>query len=1173
MDNSKLKSYLKKFDSISLAKSIYSITSWISNRNYIGIVDNLNKSFIEIEDNCGFIEILTYEDFKKMFQDLIPHLKGTYGYPEEFTSDTGEVKFYSENRFKKIFIGNGSEDVYEACFFIESIVQSDEYLKSIWQEILSYEDFILSKLYKGDFFHSKEFECPPKEYFENVFENYESLKNPKLKLFFNDFKSSNSELYDFFTEKKGYPIFLPVIKESFLEKIEQLLTVEHFKDSAWSAVINQVRDNFLPIPSRETQAIFSIILIEKETKLEIVIENSFVIWDISDVVIFVPNILNEELLESLKLGIRDENYALAGFSSNGGLIRVSFESEMSMIIQKVEDVDISPNISKMMLFAETDEVYIDMRGLMGIINFASDINEIIEFIKFLNDKGSSEKIMNSSGITSYFQIWKDMNKVIIEGSLDAMIVVPPYQSVEKTIEFFSDDMKYYPYDAGIDFSKIHHWNFVTETKSDLSLNAKGGTGSADIFMEKDKSIIYQELYFIIEDMDEKTVETITSFHEIIINELAENKELILSMYRKNVLEINLVSERVLKKNATNLSIIESKYCRKVSINSDDNSQILLVKPDWKKIVNDNIISKEKSFENELIFSFLTGGNFSDEKILEKEIKKSNNEQRTSSISQIEIPYFIDPHLNFDPPKTSAFKNVRKVMSKIIEKMELETKEYEESEIVGVIRRFRNEIRNDLVKKINFFDKIDLHKKLLNVYSTILFQINIHQERINEFQEVDYLREDSLNEFREQTIKLREESKTYRQVLEYLLEENLIFDRIKTNRIITNQDLDELIAYSKWILDFQTMSDSVSYGASGWNKLEVREDHVIEIEETVKYVKDAELLKKLRYVYGDYSYRNDEIDKEMLDLVDKAFQSEMQISFKSLFTTLKLLYSNEYVTHIAQQEEVQITNNIIEAPVNTIANLFVLETELPIEEFFKVLAFITINVNLISDSSGVIPVWEKKKRKNKLSAQPVLLVNNNLIFSPISLYELKKSWLQGTMSFILPYNIDLEKTTKAVDKWKNHYEHKIVMDLASLFEESIYDVYPDKELYKLDPKGKHPRDLGDYDLIVINKEKKEIILFEVKYMRLSQTMKDFLGDQGKYFLNKKAKAKKYVRRVNYFEEQVNQITSNLGFEDSFVVKKFFLSNKNIRSFFKEYPFEVIGFNEFEQTYFDQENMKM
>lgn len=1170
MNNTELMLYLKKFDSMSLAKSIYAIASWISNRNYIGIVDTLNKSFIEIEDACGVVEIVTYEDFTKMFQELMLHLKGSFGYPEEFTSDTGEVKFYSEGSFKKIFIGNGSEDVYEACFFVESIVQGNEYLELMWQEILNYEDFILSKLYIGEFSQSERFECPPKEYFENVFDNYELLKNPKLKLFFQGFNSSNSELYDFFTRKNGHPIFLPTIKESFLEKIENILPAEHVKKSSWRAVINQVRDNFLHIPSRKRQSIFSIILIEKETKLETIIENSFMIFGVNDGVIFVPEDLNEELLESLKLGIRDEKYTLTGISADGNLVGVSFETEMSIIIQKVEDVDLSPNISKMMLFAEMDEAYIDMKGLMGIVNFASDIDEIAEFIKFLNDKANSEKVMNASGITSYFQIWQDMDKVIIEGSLDAMIVVPPYQSIEKTIEFFSEDMKYYPYDAGIGFSKIHHWNFVAKTKADLSLNAKGGTGSADIFMAKDKSIVYQELYFIIEDMDETTVETMSSFHEIIINELDENKELILSLYRKNVLEINLVSERVLKKNAAKLPIIESKYCKKIVINSDVDRQILLVKPYWEKITNNNITSKEKSFENELIFSFLTGGNFSDEKILEKEINKSNNEQRTSSISKIEIPYFIDPHSSFDPPKTSAFKNVRKMMSKIIEKMELETKEYEESEILGVIRRFRNEIRNDLIKKIEIFDKIDLHKKLLDVYSIILFQINIHQERINEFQLVDHLRKDSLTVFREQAIKLREESKTYRQVLEYLIEENLICDRINTDRIITKQDLDELIAYSKWILDFQTMSDSVSYGASGWNKLEIREDHILEIEETDKYVRDAELLTKLRYLYGDYSSRDHEMDNHMLDLVDNVFQMETQISFKALFTTLTLLYSHSYMTDIAKQVEVQVTNNIVEVPINIIADLFQLETDLPIEEFFKVLTFITINVDQISDSSGVIPIWEKKKRKNKLSAQPVLLIENKLVFSPISLYELKKSWYQGMMNFILPYNVGLEKTIGVIDRWKEYYEHKIVTDLASLFEEAIYDVYPDKELYKLDPKGNHPHDLGDYDLIVINKEKKEILLFEVKYMRLSQTMKDSLGDQGEYFLKRKAKAKKFMRRVDYFQEHIEQIMNNLGFEEDFVIKKYFLSNKNIRSFFKEYPFEVIGFNEFRQTYFQLKN---
>jgi len=404
------------------------------------------------------------------------------------------------------------------------------------------------------------------------------------------------------------------------------------------------------------------------------------------------------------------------------------------------------------------------------------------------------------------------------------------------------------------------------------------------------------------------------------------------------------------------------------------------------------------------------------------------------------------------------------------------------------------------------------------------------------------------------------------VLEYLIEENLICEKTSNNTPGWRQ-IDEMIAYSKWILDFQSMSDAVNYGALGWNQLEIREDYVIEIEETEKYLEDGKLLMDLRYTYGDYSNRDNEIDKKMMDVIESKFQSETGISLKSLATTLVFLYSNSIVNELSEHEEVVIKNNVVEAPINCIANVFIQETDLFVEEFYKVIEFLTINIDKIPDANGVIPIWEKKKRKNKISAQPILFIGNRMIYTPVSLYELQQSWFQGMMNFILPYNIELEKTTEAVDKWKNHYEDKIVEDLSLLFKTDIHDVYVDKELYKLDTKGNHPRDLGDYDLIVINKEKKEILLFEVKYMRLSQTMKDSLGDQSKYFLNRKAKAKQFTRRIEYFERNAKEIMSHLGlFNEEFLIKGYFLTNKNIRSFFKDYPFEVISFNQFRHIYF-------
>jgi hypothetical protein len=149
----------------------------------------------------------------------------------------------------------------------------------------------------------------------------------------------------------------------------------------------------------------------------------------------------------------------------------------------------------------------------------------------------------------------------------------------------------------------------------------------------------------------------------------------------------------------------------------------------------------------------------------------------------------------------------------------------------------------------------------------------------------------------------------------------------------------------------------------------------------------------------------------------------------------------------------------------------------------------------------------------------------------------------------------------INFWKKKYEDKIVKDLAQLFYDPKYIVHQDKELFKLDKNANHPRHLGDYDLIVFDKLNKKVLLFEVKYMRLSQTMKDIMGDQSKYFIGKKPKAAQFTRRVKYFEENKDVILNNLGYSSDFSIHSYFITNKNIRSHFRDYPFKIKSYNEF------------
>lgn len=292
-----------------------------------------------------------------------------------------------------------------------------------------------------------------------------------------------------------------------------------------------------------------------------------------------------------------------------------------------------------------------------------------------------------------------MDRVINEGAEEINLFMLPYDSVNNTVYYFRERLKKYPFFNDTTFQNVHSWKFIENSKTDLSLVSKSGISSVDIYQFQDKFLVYQEMHFISEDLNSKILETITSIHEIIINGLNLNKEQILSLLKKKYLEINLVSESVLEKNSKFHKVFDSEYCRKIVINESEDKQILLVQPYWEKIVEDNISSETLEFENKLLISFIEGASLNNLEKLKSDIYLCNSSKRTSSISKIEIPYYIEPHYKFISPDNTAFKNVRKLMSKIIKEVGLEPGVYGEDEIVGLVRQFRNKIREGLKNRI------------------------------------------------------------------------------------------------------------------------------------------------------------------------------------------------------------------------------------------------------------------------------------------------------------------------------------------------------------------------------------------------------------------------------------------------------------------------------------------
>ena len=296
-------SFLCDYEITTLASAIYSITSWFPNRRFLGIIDKLNRDFINNESKIlGATKIDSYSKFvvfyKKVIENYIPE------YPkEEFPIDVGNVRFYANDRFHKVFIGNGNENTYETLFITESLVHDFEQFKEIWYEILEYEDLIISSLkpFKSEF-TQEEFECPSEKYFNFISQNYKIFYDDKLAQYFKTFKSSNGELYPLFSPISSFPIFLPMMKDCFIERIESEIEESKFEDSVWLSFWRRLNCNFTKFFEQEGNSFYNLRLINKETKEKTDLENTLAFLNEDRLIVLESS--KNKISEHFKKGMR-----------------------------------------------------------------------------------------------------------------------------------------------------------------------------------------------------------------------------------------------------------------------------------------------------------------------------------------------------------------------------------------------------------------------------------------------------------------------------------------------------------------------------------------------------------------------------------------------------------------------------------------------------------------------------------------------------------------------------------------------------------------------------------------------------------------------------------------------------------------------------------------------------
>ena len=202
-------------------------------------------------------------------------------------------------------------------------------------------------------------------------------------------------------------------------------------------------------------------------------------------------------------------------------------------------------------------------------------------------------------------------------------------------------------------------------------------------------------------------------------------------------------------------------------------------------------------------------------------------------------------------------------------------------------------------------------------------------------------------------------------------------------------------------------------------------------------------------------------------------------------------------------------------------------------------------------------------KGFISKGAIEYSNNDYIYSPIIMEEVRKRWIEGFLQFYPPFEIGLERTCTALYAWKNNYEHLFSSEVEVLLKESGCEYAKhDVDLRREDRRGNHPTIdvLGDYDVIGLNTTQKRIFIIECKVLQPIGSVFEHSNQQKRFFTKEKFD-EKFQKRIDYFSKVAMSFFANHGYDtEGFTINPYMVVNKVFSSYYKHVQFPIVTFDE-------------
>lgn len=1169
----KILNVFKQYTNKSVAKAIYTINSYLPNRNLLDLYITLNYGF-KINKIEGIKEINTYFEFTEFAQKIISFYKPNPMNTDIQIHDLGEIQIPFADNIYPIIVGSGHNHSFIFHYFIDEIAVSNSIGDDV-KELLEFNTELINNLKIGfdgriDEYNHKII-IPSEKHFEQIYKTYDYFNERFSKLKVNQY---------FFTEDHPNKLhFIDKNNQSFL-----LFNTSIVIDYVGHEISKLANEQLIKVVNRTIQR-YLINQFELSGEQNHVLNNAFIMDNpkgkpITEsiatillngrVVIFLNECVapSQESSDSLhnqimELHKQDKLHIMAYYKKGYKVYPIKKEIDIDFIT-----INNHINITEQAIFFGEYGKPIKIIAL-DFLYFILRANSFSQIMNFLDQyKNTEQQLFSSDGLSGLFESTLNTEGTLEMGAVTFSSVLIDLYTPEKTVqELFKNEFNQIPiitYDYL--FDNPFHWKindykngfvYAKRKGSDLLGIVRKHENKGYVFICRNKKHFNEDMINHEEINHIQTLDDLLSFMFDYFWETLKK----VGFLDKEV-QIFIIPEETDYEYQVRESEFKGKYLKGDS-EFDSEHYTVRITINQQMLFENIYKSQNREVECDFfreIFK-VVDNTFFDIKQLDDEIISTNQLPKITNVGYIRIPYYKNmKNLSYWPDKPS-FISVRKRIAQICQKAGIEPSEYRLEDAKLVIRKLQDTLISDFKSMIQEYYYLDLHVMLLSLLAAIQFDILTAKDKI--FIDDSMIEKEIADEYREQNIKFREDKKSELRYLLYLIEMNLKYGN-RNNVIGTKRhDVRDLLAYADWFVVLQDNADSFHWKMDT-SSIEVSYDYRVNTNFTDDTIEKYKTLSER--IYNSGSFVSEKVPNllENVNLLD-AFMKDFGFSFDAFIKVLGILSDNG-----DEKDSYEIYPDVIRFDVDRLVDIMM--SEIPElhtkEKALAVLNQLTVNDEHLSyifkegiiKDMNVIPIWEREYRPNRFDLKPLTSAGDSYIFSPIICYQTLMLWSNSFVGLYPVHEYNMPNILSEIDRLKKVTQDDMVQAIYNFFQQKGYkSVFKELKLHK---RGKHPDDLGDYDILVYDETNNTIWNIESKVIQQVGSISEFAKQQNTFFL-KNEYDKKFQRRIDYLVENSTTILTDLKIKNTKgmpVINNLMVTNKVFISEFKEVDFSIISFGE-------------